>query len=911
MGLLKLFSIRSRPLFHLLVIGLALFSIGAWWSVKTAIDADIRSRLESEADRIASTFRSRLGTYGNTLYHVRAHYVAHPESSPEGFRDYIDRLQVGRRFPGLKLFGLIDLHTSSNNWDSLRSRVSVVEPYTQRELQIGSDLLKDPFLRAAMLESIQSGEPTMGPLPDVAAEQTGGVRRQDAFTIFLPIYANSIFDGSPDTATPRSVKAAAFATFRATELFEGSFGPPSLSRENVNFTLEVADGAESGHVIYNRFDASAGSLIDPNVTSERTFPLLGRTLRLSISPLPHFFSKSDRYLPAAVAFGVAFISILILLVLKASQTQLEFETHAKEISQRAADQSRHHMALLNQLNDSSRAFAIDLDLKSLGTKLLDSALELARGSVGFLYLATETSEELALPLIGSHGFPDSACLKKRLSGQEALSVIPNGFVLRKKDTDAQAAFARIFISSDACAETVAKITPPLSDWVLISISSRELGRSGLLFVSRSNGTLFTELEIEILESLVSQAASTIESAKLFRRVDDANRAKSAFLANMSHEIRTPLNAIIGFSEMLLKHNIAEHQKTTVARNIRKGGEELTRIIDDILDLSKVESGKLLIVNRRVRLANLLNEMNSMMETRAKEKGLAFLIESSGPLPTFVQTDDVRVKQVLLNLIGNAIKFTERGSVILHVRMIANGDDSYLAFRIKDTGIGIGEASQKSLFHPFNQVDPSATRRYGGSGLGLALSKRLCRELGGDLQLLESIQGRGSTFEARVHVLPLESVPKTEDAVSETGDRALSARRNDDAALGGAHVLLVEDSEDNQEIFRFFLENAGASVEIVSNGLEAVKRAATDFFDIILMDIQIPEIDGKEATRRIRGQGFARPIVALTAHAMHEERMSCMEAGCDGQITKPVSGESLIAEVADYLRRNDECIPAYS
>ena len=895
MGLLKVFSIRSRPLFHLLVFGLALFSIGAWWSVKSAIDADIRSRLESEAERIASTFKGRMSTYGNTLYHVRAHLLTGGEITERDFRRYISGLDVQSRFPGIKRIGYLEIRQDG------RSTVMMVEPrdpYANKNF--GFDMLSEPVRRKAVLSSAQSGEPTMTSVlegPQVGPEGNNG------FTVFLAV-----------NGLDAKIKGAVYAAFEVGDLFAGTFGTPSLKRENVNFTLETVDEAGTPTVLYNRFDAGSEILNEEGATTYRTFQLLGRTLRFHVAPLPHFYSKSDRYLPATVAFGAAFISILILLVLKASQTQLIFETRAREVSTRAAEQSRNQTALLNKLNDSAKALSMELDLDSLGTKLLKSAIDISRSHVGFLYLATDNDDELQLPLRGATGFEHPACLKKRLTGQEGLSIIPNGFMLRMQDRDSKEAIEKLFISSEACQEAVDSFDPPLSDWILVGISSRDFGRCGILFLARNNGTRFDTVEIEILESLVAHASSTLETAKLFRRVDDANRAKSAFLANMSHEIRTPLNAIIGFSEMLLKHNIADHQKTSVARNIRRGGEELTRIIDDILDLSKVESGKLLIAKRQVRLSLLLHDMKSMMEGRAKEKGLSFTVESSGPLPVHIATDDVRLKQILLNLVGNAIKFTERGSVVLHVRYLISADgENLLAFRIKDTGIGIGEVAQKHLFHPFVQADPSSTRRYGGSGLGLALSKRLCKELGGDLALLESIPGRGSTFEARVSIgeltqsLWIEETPHQEphDEMLPEGSRVPEGR------LNGARVLIVEDSEDNQEIFRFFLESAGASVEIVENGLDAVKKAATYDIDIILMDIQIPEIDGKEATRRIRGQGYARPIVALTAHAMHEERISCLEAGCDGQITKPVSGESLVAEVAEYLRRKDERIPAYS
>ena len=877
MKLSKIFSIRSRPLFYLLVFGLAVFSVGTWWSVKSAINGDIRSRLESEADRIAATFESRMDTYGRTLYHVRAHLLTLKQSDPTVERrllkSYLQSLDLNERFRGIKQIGFKD------------SRVIFDRDEPAMSVE-GSDLV-----------------------------------------VSLPVPQSGTGFGSHSTS-----RGVVYASFNISDIFNAALGSPSLSRENVNFTLELIDPAARGGVrpIYNRFDTDSERISNEfdilSLYAERSFKLFGHPFKVSVSPLPHFFSKTDQYLPATVAFGAAFISILILLILKASQNQLLYETHAKEVSLRAAEQNRAQSTLLNRLSEAAKTLAMELDYETQGNKLLQYATLMTRSQVSALYLAalTDSTEAANLPLLAAHGLENNSSLKKRFTGQESLAMIPNGYLLRKGETEG--------FSSDPLLKLFTSVPAQFSDWLLIGIASRDLGRCGLLFTGRTDGSTYQPMEIEILTSLIAQAASTLENANLFRHVDDANKAKNAFLANMSHEIRTPLNAVIGFSEMLLKHNLADNQKHTLARNIRRGGEELTRIIDDILDLSKVENGRLLIVNRLVSLPVFVNDLHSTMLTRALEKGLSFKIETTGDLPLSIKNDDIRLKKVLLKLVGNAIKFTHQGSVTLHLRhLVTDEGENQLAFRIEDTGIGIDEKAQKHLFHPFVQADESPTRKYGGPGLGLALSKKLCKELGGDLHLLESLPGRGSKFEARINIGSLTSSSWTQerspvldfDSVERSAAAALPripaerirADRLGDGdgtkALSGSRLLIVEDSEDNQEIFRFFLENAGAHVDIVASGLDAVKSATTNDFDMILMDIQIPEIDGKEATRRIRHFGYSRPIVALTAHAMHEERISVLEAGCDGQITKPVSGENLVAEVAEYLRRDHEHGPAYS
>ncbi len=376
---------------------------------------------------------------------------------------------------------------------------------------------------------------------------------------------------------------------------------------------------------------------------------------------------------------------------------------------------------------------------------------------------------------------------------------------------------------------------------------------------------------------------------------------------MSHEIRTPLGAIVGFSDALGRESLTVRQKQEFAWSIRRNADILARVVDDVLDLSKIEAGKLYLEKSDVSLPSLLADLKSVMEMQTKSKvGVYFHVESRGTIPEFVRTDEVRLKQILMNLVGNGLKFTEKGRVGLVVKANKAGPNESgpgtLRFSVEDTGVGISSEAQKNLFGVFAQGDASTTRRFGGTGLGLALSRQLARLLGGDVVLAASRPGAGSTFEVS---LPLD-VPEDSRWLGSWLERreepqATPPRADEQGLLRGMRILLVEDSVDNQEIFRFFLESGGADVDIVDNGLDAVSHAGRTRYDLVLMDIQIPGIDGKEATRRIRSQGFRGPVVALTAHAMTEECASCLAAGCNGQITKPVTGDQLIQESFDYIR----------
>lgn len=923
MFLLKAFSINRRLTFTLLVIGLAFFSVGSWWSVKSSIDADIQSRMNAEADRIESMFRDRMNTYANSLLHIRGHFIVDGVPSETKFRNFVSTLELPRRYPGIRGVGYIAL-VPAGKVDSfvadqkrqnpefalkpsgpreIYSSVVMLEPTDWRNKKaIGYDMLTDSARREAILEAAKSGEPTMT-LP-VSLIQETDEDTQIGFLLYLPLYADrkgpTLEAGVKQHDPLNDVLGMVYSPFRAQDFFDGTFGAPSLKKEKVNFALEADGGPQGSGFIYNRFDLPEDQFASEAALT-REFELFGRQLRFVIRPLPHFYTISDRYLPALVGFGAAFISVLILLVLKASQNQLMYETRARELSMQAAERSRAQTALLERLNEFGSVLSVSLDVETLLNRFFGFVGELVQVQVSSLYFTDSSQEKSELKLWESQGIAKEN-MRASISLPEVRAILANRTMIQKIDRD----------SREVLLQALGRM-PEFQDWVMISLPSRELGRCGLLFLARTQGAPFDEIEIEVIESLVAQVGSSIENAKLFRKVEDASRQKNAFLANMSHEIRTPLNAMIGFSEMMARNDISESQRENLASNLRKSGTQLTRIIDDILDLSKVEAGKLMIDRKSVRLVSVVHEIKSVMDLRAREKGIEFKIESSGELPSHIETDEVRLKQILTNLIGNAIKFTDRGSILLHVRLLQNdSDENFLAFRIRDTGVGIPDEMQDQLFKPFSQADSSTTRKFGGSGLGLALSRRLCRELGGDLMLIESIEGQGSTFEARINAGTLNGVSWEEGLMPELPQYPVTERRlHNLPSLENVRILLVEDSPDNQEIFRFFLEGAGAWVEIVDNGLEAVRTAASDRFDIILMDIQIPEIDGREATRRIRHQGFEGPIVALTAHAMREERDACVKAGCNGHLTKPISGDALITEVAGYLRGTDGAIAAYS
>jgi len=399
----------------------------------------------------------------------------------------------------------------------------------------------------------------------------------------------------------------------------------------------------------------------------------------------------------------------------------------------------------------------------------------------------------------------------------------------------------------------------------------------------------------MLEQMVLERTHELSEAR--DEAVRANNSKSEFLANMSHEIRTPLTAIIGFSESLLDSNQNMNERVDSIKRITRAGKHLLRVINEILDLSKIEANRLEVEILPVKMVDVFSDVYSLAKLQADEKGLAFNIDCSYPVPDTIQTDPVRFKQILINLCNNAIKFTNKGSVTMKVS--CDHDTETLAIKVVDTGIGLSAKQIKKLFKPFSQADTSTTRKYGGTGLGLHLSRQLANKLGGNLSV-KSVPGEGSSFLLTIQTGALENIdliyqcPDFDSIVDE--QELLYAR----PSLQG-RVLLTEDNPDNQRLVTLYLQRLGLDVIIANNGKEALERTSEQKPDLILMDVQMPVMDGLTATVKLREQGYQGPIVALTASVMEEEQQRCLDAGCNDICTKPIEHGHFVEVLSKYLR----------
>lgn len=417
------------------------------------------------------------------------------------------------------------------------------------------------------------------------------------------------------------------------------------------------------------------------------------------------------------------------------------------------------------------------------------------------------------------------------------------------------------------------------------------------------GLLFKPLDPHIVRAKIRTFAEMAKQRRLLQeQVEEldrlrqealsANLAKSRFLANMSHEIRTPLAAVMGFAELATNPNTSETEKQECAQAVQRNGELLMRLIDDILDLSKVEANKLSLEKQAFSLKELISDVGATLSFRAKEKGITFDVSTNNLFHDSFESDPVRLKQVLLNIIGNAIKFTSQGGQVRAEFMLSPHflpqQSHRLTVIVKDNGIGLTQEQISLLFQPFSQADASTRRKFGGSGLGLTISREIARSTGGDLKILSSEVGVGTTFQIEF-ILNATAATAIENLSPVTLPPDLSL-------LQGMRVLAIDDSPDNLTLLAYYLKNTGVNVTYADNAKKGIDLVSRDHFDVILMDIQMPEMDGHQATEIVRENGFANPIIALTAHVLKDEHDKCLASGCNEVLTKPIARPKLIKKL---------------
>ena len=419
-----------------------------------------------------------------------------------------------------------------------------------------------------------------------------------------------------------------------------------------------------------------------------------------------------------------------------------------------------------------------------------------------------------------------------------------------------------------------------------------------------------------LEHDVMERTKELEIAR--QRAEEANLAKSQFLATMSHEIRTPMTAILGYAEMLAEESteqFCQRQAREAAETIHINSQHLLLLIDDILDVSKIEAGRMTVERIPVSPFEIVESVRALQQTRAETSGIELVVAYQTALPERIQSDPTRLRQILHNLVSNALKFTREGRITIAVSY--DQPSSQIRFEIKDTGMGMTPKHLERIrkFEAFQQADSTTTRRFGGSGLGLKISSELASLLGGSLSI-DSVFGKGTcvTLSLSVDAVDKSDFIDPSEIYTSTLTSSSDAKTETDPAHRGQHILrnisilLAEDGPDNQKLITYLLKTQGASVTVAGNGqevIELVEKCGQEAFDIVLMDMQMPILDGFEATKKLRQSGFTRPILALTAHAMNGSRERCLLAGCDDYLQKPIDRQALVASCAKWAARNNQ------
>ena len=380
----------------------------------------------------------------------------------------------------------------------------------------------------------------------------------------------------------------------------------------------------------------------------------------------------------------------------------------------------------------------------------------------------------------------------------------------------------------------------------------------------------------------------------------ANVSKGIFLRNMSHEVRTPIAAMMGFADLLASADLSHENRADLVRRLRANGQAILSVLGDLLDLARLDADKIALALEPVSVVEVVGDVLASLEMEARAKGLDVRLDLPSRALRSLQTDRHRLRQILVNLVANAVKFTNEGGIQISLRVEPAEDGDRWVIDVADTGIGILPERHPHVFEPFEQADSSIARTYGGVGLGMSLSRRLAEQLGGSLVLLRSAPGEGTTFR-----LTVRSLLPGPDSKSRSVTRPAT---RDEGAISGLRILLAEDHPDMQLAVRMLLEQAGASVEVARDGREAVAKALADRFDVVLMDLRMPQVDGLEATRILRKRGFAFPIIALTADPAMLRRAEAIQGGCDECLSKPFIPRDLIASIRVLHNRHPSSQP---
>ena len=854
-----------------LVLSLLLFAAARRWE---------RNRMERDFERAASdrvsAVRGEIRSHLIILKSLVSFYAASSEVERNEFRDFVTSLlwqhpgiralewiprvpdserasyEAAARDEGFGDFQITELAERSRMVRAPKRGeyfpVYFVEPYKGNESALGFDIASDPHRLEALNRSRETGRM-------IATERITLVQereKQFGFLVFAPVYRRGLPTDTPERRRD-NLEGFVLGVFRAGDIVEEAVG--QLEPAGVNLCLHDESARPGEYFLHfhsSRMSPRRGGTASPEHVDQRTglrhigaFKIAGRKWSILCTPTRDFIAGGTTWQPWGMLTGGLLVTALLTVYLVST---MRHTARTEHLARRLLTANQE---LESEVADRGRAEERAEMLARFPSENPNPVIRVS--AEGVVLYGNEASKFL---LGASRSQEGKVC--SSLWWDSVRDALRSG---QSRDTEVK------------CGDrTFALTCAPVAGADYVNVYALDI----------SEGKR-TDLELR-------RAKAAAEAASL---------AKSEFLANMSHEIRTPMTAILGFADLLTDRALSRSDRDGYVATIRRNGEHLLTLIDDILDLSKVEAGKLVIEMSRCSLVSIISDVISMMRVRAGEKRISLSVEYTGELPETIDTDEARLRQALFNLVGNAIKFTEQGGVRVEVAFLGKwlGDRPAVRIRVIDTGVGISAEKLPYLFQPFAQADASTSRRYGGTGLGLAITHHIAELLGGELTSA-SVPGEGSTFTLTIPTGDVEGVRLARPS-AELLQAPAPARVSTCDDLAHVRVLLAEDGIENQRLIQVLLSKAGAEVETALNGRLAVERAMAEHFDVILMDMQMPEMDGYEATSALRNRGYSGPILALTADAMARDRRRCMAAGCDDHLTKPIDRARLIEAVAEH------------
>ncbi|MGE4345467.1 MAG: CHASE domain-containing protein [Geoalkalibacter sp.] len=861
----KLSSLSRIAPYLVLAVMLAL-SVWFWRFLASAEKTKARARFDRYCNGISHDIAERLNAYKMILQGGAGLFISSQEEEREEWRRYVKYRHVQTLYPDIQALGfakVIPAAELAHHVESVRAEgfpeysvrpegkraiytpIVFLEPLDVRNRRaLGYDLSSEPVLRTAMERARDTDMPAMS--ASVKLVQETGEEVQAGYVIFVPMYAGRMASGNVEERRA-ALKGYVYAAFRIKDLLRGIF--PEAPRE-VAFQLYDGDKALPEALVFESRDLKGGSDNGhrPRFSAQKSLELYGHTWTLAFHSTPYFEAMEAAHLPRIVlATGLA-ISILFFLLMRSQQNVL---IKAKALADDLSKELRESEQRLIYLITMSPAVIYTLDPADFSLK----------------WVSPNVSDIL--------GYTEKEVLE------------PGWWEGRLHPEDreqALAASSAVFATGRTVHEYRFQRKDGTFIWVLdeLRVIRDDQGQPVELVGSWRDITARKQAEAD---RIARQAA------------EEANRAKSVFLANMSHEIRTPLNAILGFAQILDRDaSLAPRQKEMV-HTIQRSGRHLLNLINDVLDMSKIEAGRLELNPTDFCLHDLLDDVEMMFRSRAQAKGLQLLMERADGLPRYINADEAKLRQVLVNLVGNAVKFTKAGGVAVRVRADAEPDDENasrlrLVVEVEDSGPGIAEEDLERIFEPFQQS--AAGRDAGGTGLGLAVSRRLVELMGGSLTV-QSELGKGSCFRFDVLVTPVEG-PEKEEALKTRQVVGL------EPGTGPFRILVVDDQKDNRDLLVALLEPLGFEIREAANGQEALELFEAWSPHAVLMDMRMPVMDGYEATRRIKAteQGRATPVIAVTATGFTDAMEKVMATGVDGYIRKPFRPEEIFAVLGKCL-----------